>query len=80
MSSNLEALKLESRHLRGTLAEELASPEPGFSEASQHLLKPHGFYQQKDRDRRKDPVPSPPAVPCSLKPASALAKPMPSSP
>ncbi len=62
MSSNLEALKLESRHLRGTLAEELANPEPGFSEASQHLLKPHGFYQQKDRDRRKDPVPQPPAL------------------
>ncbi|MBI3130118.1 MAG: NADPH-dependent assimilatory sulfite reductase hemoprotein subunit [Acidobacteria bacterium] len=62
MSSNLEVLKLESRHLRGTLAEELASPEPGFSEASQHLLKPHGFYQQKDRDRRKEPTPPPPAL------------------
>ncbi|HJW32131.1 MAG TPA: NADPH-dependent assimilatory sulfite reductase hemoprotein subunit [Holophagaceae bacterium] len=62
MSSNLEVLKLESRHLRGTLAEELAGPEAGFSEASQHLLKPHGFYQQKDRDRRKDPVPPPPAL------------------
>ncbi len=62
MSSNLETLKLESRHLRGTLAQELAGPEAGFSEASQHLLKPHGFYQQKDRDRRKDPVPPPPAL------------------
>jgi sulfite reductase beta subunit-like hemoprotein len=62
MSQTLEDLKRDSRHLRGTLAEELASPEPGFSEASQHLLKPHGFYQQKDRDRRKDPVLPPPAL------------------
>ncbi|HJV88908.1 MAG TPA: NADPH-dependent assimilatory sulfite reductase hemoprotein subunit [Holophagaceae bacterium] len=62
MSSNLETLKLESRHLRGTLALELANAEPGFSEASQHLLKPHGFYQQKDRDRRKDAAPPPPAL------------------
>ena len=50
--SPLETLKRESRFLRGTLAEEAASPEPGFSKDSEHLLKPHGLYQQKDRDLR----------------------------
>jgi sulfite reductase beta subunit-like hemoprotein len=47
--SAIEVLKRQSRHLRGTLAEEVASPEPGFSKDSEHLLKPHGIYQQKDR-------------------------------
>jgi sulfite reductase beta subunit-like hemoprotein len=55
LDSPAEALKRDSRHLRGTLEEELASPEPGFSLDAQALLKPHGFYQQKDRDRRGDP-------------------------
>ncbi|HTL97177.1 MAG TPA: hypothetical protein VL181_00090, partial [Holophagaceae bacterium] len=59
--SHAEALKRESRHLRGTLAEELASPEPGFTTDAQALLKPHGFYQQKDRDRRGDPA-NPPVL------------------
>ncbi len=62
MSLALDDLKRDSHHLRGTLAAELATAEPGFSEDAQHLLKPHGFYQQKDRDRRKDPVPPPPAL------------------
>ncbi len=53
--SAAEALKRGSRHLRGTLEAELASPEPGFSSDAQQLLKPHGFYQQKDRDRKGDP-------------------------
>ena len=56
-----EALKRTSRFLRGTLEEELAEPEPGFSADAQALLKPHGFYQQKDRDRRSDPV-NPPVL------------------
>jgi sulfite reductase beta subunit-like hemoprotein len=56
-----EALKRGSRHLRGTLEAELASPDPGFSSDAQQLLKPHGFYQQKDRDRRGDPA-SPPVL------------------
>ncbi|HET6329242.1 MAG TPA: NADPH-dependent assimilatory sulfite reductase hemoprotein subunit [Holophagaceae bacterium] len=55
LESPAEALKRGSRHLRGTLAEELASPEHGFSADAQALLKPHGFYQQKDRDRKGDP-------------------------
>ena len=57
--SPLESLKRESRYLRGTLAEELGSESPGFSKESEHLLKLHGLYQQKDRDRRKeDPPPA----------------------
>lgn len=56
-----EALKRDSRHLRGSLEAELASSEPGFSADAQQLLKPHGFYQQKDRDRRGDPA-NPPVL------------------
>lgn len=59
--SAAEALKRGSRHLRGTLEAELASPEPGFSPDAQQLLKPHGFYQQKDRDRKGDPA-NPPVL------------------
>jgi len=50
--SAIEVLKRESRHLRGTLAEETAAPAAGYSKDAEHLLKPHGLYQQKDRDRR----------------------------
>ncbi|HJU82637.1 MAG TPA: hypothetical protein VJ600_00360, partial [Holophagaceae bacterium] len=59
--SPLEALKRGSRGLRGTLVEELASPGPGFSPDAQQLIKLHGLYQQKDRDRRGDPL-NPPAL------------------
>lgn len=56
--SPIETLKRESRHLRGPLAEDLASPDPGFSKEGEHLLKPHGLYQQKDRDQRgQNPTP-----------------------
>ncbi|WLT31194.1 NADPH-dependent assimilatory sulfite reductase hemoprotein subunit [Geothrix sp. PMB-07] len=47
----VEALKRESRHLRGTLAEELAGEAEGFSKDSETLLKFHGLYQQKNRDK-----------------------------
>jgi len=58
MTSPIEILKRDSNHLRGTLAEELAAGTPGFSKDSEHLLKLHGLYQQKDRDRRGgDPPP-----------------------
>lgn len=59
--SPAEALKRDSRFLRGTLEAELASAEPGFSSGAQQLLKPHGFYQQKDRDRKGDPA-NPPVL------------------
>ena len=50
--SAIEVLKRNSRHLRGTLAEDLASSDPGFPKDGEHLLKLHGLYQQKDRDLR----------------------------
>jgi sulfite reductase beta subunit-like hemoprotein len=58
MSANpVEALKAASSHLRGNLAEELASPDPSFSKDGQVLVKFHGFYQQKDRfEKAKTPV------------------------
>ncbi|NWJ40264.1 MAG: NADPH-dependent assimilatory sulfite reductase hemoprotein subunit [Geothrix sp.] len=56
-ASPIEALKAGSRHLRGSLAEELASPEPSFSKEAQTLVKFHGLYQQKDRfEKEKPPV------------------------
>jgi len=51
----MESLKAASRHLRGTLAEELASPEPSFSKDGQALVKFHGFYQQKERGATDKP-------------------------
>ena len=50
----VEMLKRTSRYTRGTLAEELASEAPGFGKDSEALLKHHGLYQQKDRDRLKE--------------------------
>ena len=57
--SPIEIIKRGSHHLRGTLAEELASPEPGFTPDSQQLLKPHGLYQQKSRDKTDTAVKGP---------------------
>lgn len=51
----METLKAASRHLRGTLAEELASPDPSFSKDGQALVKFHGFYQQKERGAADKP-------------------------
>lgn len=48
--SHVEDVKLESRHLRGTLRETLASDVPKFSEDEYNLLKFHGTYQGYDRD------------------------------
>lgn len=50
--SKIEHLKAVSRQLRGTIAEELLSPETPFSEGMEQLLKNHGTYQQEDRDGR----------------------------
>jgi sulfite reductase (ferredoxin) len=52
--SKIEVLKENSRQLRGTIAEELRSPNTPFCDDSEQLLKPHGIYQQDDRDHRKD--------------------------
>jgi sulfite reductase (ferredoxin) len=48
-----ELLKLNSRQLRGTIAEELASDADHLSKEAASLLKFHGSYQQDDRDLRK---------------------------
>ncbi|MFI4873694.1 MAG: NADPH-dependent assimilatory sulfite reductase hemoprotein subunit [Blastopirellula sp. JB062] len=51
--SKLENLKLDSRQLRGTLADELQNDRPDFSADAIQMLKYHGSYQQDDRDVRK---------------------------
>ena len=53
--SELERIKADSRHLRGTLVETLADPVTGaIGEADNKLLKFHGSYQQDDRDLRDE--------------------------
>jgi len=52
--SKLEPIKRESRHLRGTLAETLASDTTHFTKDENQLLKFHGIYQQDDRDQRHE--------------------------
>jgi len=52
--SKVEAIKLNSNHLRGSIAAELDEQTPAFTEAAEQLLKFHGVYQQDDRDRRKE--------------------------
>ena len=51
--SSAETLKRNSRHLRGTIGEELRNTLPYFSKPATGLLKFHGIYQQDDRDLRK---------------------------
>jgi ferredoxin-sulfite reductase len=51
--SKVERIKRESRQLRGTLAETLASDATHFGESDVQLLKFHGSYQQDDRDARR---------------------------
>src|SRR4051812_37705732 len=52
--SPVEAIKENSRQLRGTLAEELAQDSDHFSDQNKQLIKFHGSYQQDNRDARKD--------------------------
>jgi sulfite reductase (ferredoxin) len=52
--SGVERIKLESRHLRGRLAEDLKdSSTPTLSPGQEQLIKFHGIYQQEDRDARQ---------------------------
>ncbi len=51
--SPAEALKAQSRHLRGVISEDLQTESSQFSKPSVGLLKFHGIYQQDDRDVRK---------------------------
>jgi len=50
--SDVEAIKLASRNLRGTIAESLAAGGTRFGEDDLQLIKFHGTYQQEDRDQR----------------------------
>jgi sulfite reductase (ferredoxin) len=51
--SKLEAAKIASEFLRGSLAEELNTEPPSFSAGAESIIKHHGIYQQDDRDRRR---------------------------
>lgn len=51
--SPVEALKENSRHLRGGIGQELAHVSDHFSDQDKQLIKFHGSYQQEDRDARK---------------------------
>ncbi len=50
--SKVEAAKKASNHLRGTIAQVLASEDPAFEHDDIQALKFHGVYQQDDRDDR----------------------------
>ncbi len=53
--SDVERIKADSRHLRGTLVESLADPLTGaLAEDDTQLSKFHGVYQQDDRDLRSE--------------------------
>ncbi|HEX3273658.1 MAG TPA: NADPH-dependent assimilatory sulfite reductase hemoprotein subunit [Gemmatimonadales bacterium] len=51
--SKVEVAKRHGRHLRGTIAETLASERSHFGGDDTALLKFHGSYQQDDRDARR---------------------------
>jgi sulfite reductase (ferredoxin) len=59
IASAAEQVKLNSRHLRGTIIEELALETDSFSKQTVQILKFHGTYQQDDRDARKTGQPAP---------------------
>ncbi len=50
--SDVERIKIESRHLRGTIQDTLESEQPKFNDDDLQLIKFHGFYQEDDRDQR----------------------------
>ncbi len=53
--TDVERIKSQSRHLRGTLRESLANPLTGaLAEDDTQLIKFHGSYQQDDRDVREE--------------------------
>jgi sulfite reductase (ferredoxin) len=51
--SKVETAKRNGRHLRGTIAETLASGATHFDHDDVQLLKFHGTYQQDSRDERR---------------------------
>lgn len=52
--SDVEAIKLASRNLRGTIAQSLREGGSHFSADDVQLIKFHGMYQQDDRDVRAE--------------------------
>jgi sulfite reductase beta subunit-like hemoprotein len=52
--SEVEGVKEKSNFLRGTIAEGLADGTDKFSDDDKQLLKFHGLYQQKDRDKKQE--------------------------
>lgn len=53
--SDVEYIKADSRHLRGTLADGLLDPLTGaIADSDTQLSKFHGIYQQDDRDIRSE--------------------------
>ncbi len=58
MSSPAELVKENSRHLRGSILEELTLERPDFIKETVQILKFHGTYQQTDRDLRKSGQPA----------------------
>lgn len=52
--SAVEVVKEQSRLLRGSIAEVLATHAEQFGEQDKNLIKFHGTYQQEDRDARKN--------------------------
>ncbi len=51
---DVETIKIESRNLRGTIAESIAAGGSRFDESDLQLIKFHGIYQQEDRDARAE--------------------------
>jgi sulfite reductase (ferredoxin) len=52
--SDVERIKLESRGLYGTLAQELANDTSHLSDDAKQVLKFHGSYEQEERDQRRE--------------------------
>ncbi|TGM90454.1 NADPH-dependent assimilatory sulfite reductase hemoprotein subunit [Leptospira licerasiae] len=52
--SEVEHIKTASKGLRGKIGTAIETGAEGFEEDDKQLIKFHGMYQQKDRDRRKD--------------------------
>ncbi len=53
--SDNERMKAQSKHLRGTIAEDLKDDlTGGFTGDNFHLIRVHGMYQQDDRDIRAE--------------------------
>lgn len=52
--SEVEHIKLASQGLRGKIGATVEAGAEEFGDDDRQLIKFHGMYQQKDRDRRKD--------------------------